>query len=361
MTDLRLGIIGCGNISGQYLATLTGLPGVTPVACADLDPARAAATAAGHGLRALGADALLADPDVDAVVNLTVPSAHADVTREAIAAGKHVWSEKPLSLTREDAAAITAEAAAAGVRVGCAPDTILGAGLQTTARAVADGLIGRPVAATAFFATAGPELWHPDPEFFYAKGAGPLHDIGVYSLTALVAILGPVATVTAVTARGRDQRVIESGPKAGRTVPVEVATHYSLTLGMASGAVATIVTSFDVPGHHLPHLEVHGTDGSLTAPDPNRHDGHPSLRRRGEREWTELPHTGGYLGSRRGIGVHDLATALAQGRPHIASLELGAHVLDVMLTADEAAAAGRTLPVAGGCALPPPVPGLIGG
>lgn len=360
MSALRLGVIGCGNISGQYLGTLSALPDVDLVACADLDPGRAARTAAGRGLRALPVDALIADPGVDAVVNLTVPGAHAAVTRAAIAAGKHVWSEKPLSMTRLDAAAIAGEAAAAGVRVGCAPDTILGAGLQTAVRAVAEGRIGRPVAATAFFVTPGPELWHPDPEFFYARGAGPLHDIGVYSVAALVTLLGPVATVTAVTGRGHAERVIGSGPKAGRTVPVEVDTHYSITLGMASGAIATVVTSFDVPGHHLPHLEVHGTEGSLAAPDPNRHDGHPFLRRRGERDWAELPHTNGYVGFQRGVGVHDMALSLVDGRPHVASLELAAHVLDVMLTADEAAASGRTLPVASTRDVPPPVRNLIG-
>ena len=356
----RVGIIGCGNISGQYLSTFTALPGITVTACADLDPDRAAATAREHGVpRAMGVDALLADPDVDAVVNLTVPVAHATVTREAVAAGKHVWSEKPVALNRSDVDRIREDAAAAGVRVGCAPDTFLGAGLQTSLKAIADGAIGRPVAATAFFAGPGPEGWHPDPEFFYAPGGGPLLDIGVYPLTALVAVFGPIEAVSAQSQRSVPTRTIGSGPKAGREIPVEVATHYSVSIRFAAGGLATLVTSFDVPGHELPHLEVYGVGGTLSLPDPNRFDGHPRLKRRGDAEWTELAYSSGYDGLRRGIGLAELADSIEAGRPHLASLDLAAHVLDAMLAIDESAATGQQVKLGTTCVKPGVVDGLI--
>jgi len=361
-TPFRVGLIGCGNISGQYLSTLARLPGLTVTACADIDPERAAAVAREHGIpRAVGVDALLADPDVDAVLNLTIPAVHATVTREAIAAGKHVWSEKPLALDRADADRIREEAAAAGVRVGCAPDTFLGAGLQTSIGAIVGGAIGRPVAATAFFTTPGPEAWHPDPEFFYAPGGGPLLDIGVYPITALVAIFGAVEAVNAQSQRSVPTRTIGSGAKAGQEIPVEVATHYSVSLRFAGGGLATLVTSFDVPAHELPHLEIYGVDGTMTLPDPNRFDGSPRVRRRGEGEWTTLPHTNGYLGLQRGIGLSDLADSIEAGVPHRASFDLAAHVLDAMLAIDESAASHREVELRTTCDTPPPVAKLVEG
>ncbi|MEV0647274.1 Gfo/Idh/MocA family oxidoreductase [Phytomonospora sp. NPDC050363] len=361
-TPFRVGLIGCGNISGQYLSTLARLPGITVAACADIDPERAAATAREHAIPlATGVDELLADPGIDAVVNLTIPAVHATVTRAAIAAGKHVWSEKPLALDRADVDHIRDEAARAGVRVGCAPDTFLGAGLQTSIQAIVGGAIGRPVAATAFFTTPGPEAWHPDPEFFYAPGGGPLLDIGVYPITALVAIFGAVESVTAQSQRSVPTRTIGSGVKAGQEIPVEVATHYSVSLNFADGGLATLVTSFDVPAHELPHLEVYGVEGTITLPDPNGFGGNPRVRRRGEDEWTTLAHTSGYLGFQRGIGLAELADAIAAGVGHRASLDFAAHVLDTMLAIDESAAAGRESVLRTGCEKPSPVGKLIGG
>ncbi|MFI9341877.1 Gfo/Idh/MocA family protein [Streptomyces sp. NPDC052773] len=352
---LRVGLVGAGNISGQYLDTLARTPNLRMTAVTDLDPARAAQAAAGTGAAVVGSvTELLSRDDVDAVLNLTVPAAHAEVALAAIAAGKHVYGEKPLAATREEAAAVLAAARAAGVRVGCAPDTVLGTGIQTARRAVDDGLIGTPVAATAFMTTAGHESWHPDPEFYYRPGGGPLLDMGPYYLSALVHLLGPVTAVTGAASAPRTEREIGSGPRAGQRFPVEVDTHVTGILRHEGGALSTLVMSFDVHAARLPRIEVYGTQGSLSVPDPNHFDGEVERYAPDRREWEALPVSAGYPGAGRGTGLADLADALATGRPHRASAELAAHVLDVMLTLLDSAHAGGTLPVTG-CPRPAPV------
>ncbi|MCF3964524.1 Gfo/Idh/MocA family protein, partial [Streptomyces fuscigenes] len=240
---------------------------------------------------------------------------------------------------------------AAGLRVGCAPDTVLGTGTGTARAAVDGGLIGTPVAATAFMTTAGHEHWHPDPEFYYRPGGGPLLDMGPYYLSALVHLLGPVARVTGAASRPRAERTIGSGPRAGTTFPVEVATHVTGVLEHANGALSTLVMTFDVHAARLPRIEVHGTEGSLSVPDPNGFDGPVDLFRAGG-AWETLPVSSGHPAGGRGIGLGDLADAVAEGRPHRASAELARHVLDVMLTLLDAAEAGRALPVASTCERP---------
>ncbi|MET8824506.1 Gfo/Idh/MocA family oxidoreductase [Streptomyces sp. NPDC004610] len=359
MTDpLRVGLVGAGKISGAYLDTLARLDRVRLTAVADLDPHRAGAAAARTPgpVAVTGSLAeLLTRDDVDAVLNLTTPGEHAGVTLAALAAGKHVYGEKPLTATREDAGHVLATARAAGLRVGCAPDTVLGTAVQSARAAVDDGLIGTPVAATAFMTGLGPERWHPDPEFYYRPGGGPLLDMGPYYLSALVHLLGPVVRVTGAASRPRAEREIGSGVRAGHRFAVEVATHVTGVLEHANGALTTLIMSFDIPASRLPRIEVHGTGGSLSVPDPNGFNGLVELHRVRD-EWRPLPVRAGYRDSGRGTGLADLADALATGRPHRASAELAAHVLDVMLTLLDAADRRGSLPVGSTCERPTPVP-----
>jgi predicted dehydrogenase len=352
---LRVGIVGIGNISGQYLATLPLLAGVEVTAVADLDFERAAAVAR-DGIRASEPDRLYEADDVDLVLNLTVPRAHADVALRAIEAGKHVYNEKPLALTTAEGRRILDAAAGLGVRVGCAPDTVLGTGTQTARHLLDAGAIGSPVAATAFMVSPGPERWHPSPEFFYRTGGGPLLDMGPYYLTALVTLLGPVRRVAGMAAMPRDRRTVGSGPLAGTDFPVEVPTHVTGTLEHASGAVSTLLMSFDVWAAELPRIEVYGTDGSLSVPDPNGFGGQVRLFHRDSPEWTPRPDAAGYAGAGRGCGIADLADAVAAGTEHRAGGELALHVLDVLESLLRAAESGRTEPVTTDCARPAPVP-----
>ncbi|MGH3876718.1 MAG: Gfo/Idh/MocA family protein [Actinophytocola sp.] len=352
--ELRVGIMGIGNISGQYLATLPALDGVRVTAVADLDASRAAAVA-GDGIRASTPAELYRADDVDLVLNLTVPQAHAGVAIEAIAAGKHVYNEKPLALTTAEGRAILDAAAGAGVRVGCAPDTVLGTGTQTARHHLDAGAVGTPVAATAFMVSPGPERWHPTPEFFYRAGGGPLLDMGPYYLTALVTLLGPVRRVAGMAATPRANRTVGSGPSRGTEFPVEVPTHVTGTLEHASGAVSTLLMSFDVWAAELPRIEVYGTDGSLSVPDPNGFGGAVRLFHRDSPEWTEQPAAAGYVATGRGCGIADLADAITTGTEHRAGGELALHVLDVLESLLRAARTGRTEPVATDCARPSPV------
>jgi predicted dehydrogenase len=352
----RVGIIGCGNISGIYLVNCCKLPGLELAACADLDMGRARAKAAEHGIRAETVDDLLADPEIDLVVSLTVPAAHAEVNQRALRAGKHVYTEKPLATRRADGAAVLALARERGLRVGSAPDTFLGGGLQTCRKLIDDGAIGEPVAAVAFMTGHGPEGWHPDPEFFYKPGAGPMFDMGPYYLTVLVSLLGPIVRVTGSTRISFPERTVGSGPKQGQKIVVETPTHVAGVLDFAGGAVATIITSFDVWAANLPRIEIHGSEGSLSVPDPNTFGGPVRIRTAGDKEWREVALTHGHTENSRGLGVADMAAAIREGRPHRASGELALHVLDVMVAFEEASTSGRHVAITGGPARPEPSP-----
>ncbi|NUP47448.1 MAG: Gfo/Idh/MocA family oxidoreductase [Catenulispora sp.] len=321
-------VIGAGNISTQYLTNLTRFPDLRVVAIADLDQARAAAAATAYGVPFSGSPAdVLGRPDVELVVNLTIPAAHADVALAALAAGKHVYGEKPLALDPAAARSVLAEAATRGLRVGNAPDTFLGAALQSALRVVTAGAIGTPVAGAAWFQSPGPESWHPSPEFLFAHGAGPLFDMGPYYLTALVALLGPVTSVAATGHKARQTRVIGSGPKAGTEFPVEVPSHVTALLEFAAGSGATATFSFDSPMDRQ-SIEITGTEGTLLVPDPNQFNGRLRLRRADSEEPETITTTGTAVG--RGLGVLDMARALRSGAPHRASGELALHVLEVM-------------------------------
>jgi predicted dehydrogenase len=330
MERLGIGIIGCGNISEAYLKAASYFPILDIKGIADIRPEVAEARASQFGLRAMSADEMLADPAIQIVVNLTIPAAHVEVGLRALSAGKHVHSEKPLSLTTAEARPLLQMAKERGLRVGCAPDTFLGGSHQTCRKLVDEGAIGRPVAGSAFFMCPGHERWHPNPAFYYAKGGGPMLDMGPYYITALVNLIGPVARVAGITSRARSEREISSEPLKGTMIPVEVATHVAGTLEFVSGAAISIAMSFDVPRHRHRPIELYGTAGSLSVPDPNRFFGAIELAT-AAKDWTEQPTEHPYAsGNYRIIGVADMAHAIRSGRPHRASGELAFHALEVM-------------------------------
>lgn len=350
-------MIGCGDISGIYLKNARLLEPIQVVAVADLIPARAAAKAAEFAVpRACSVAELLADPQIEIVLNLTVPKAHAEVAMAALAAGKSVYNEKPLAIKRADGQRLLEVARQRGLRLGGAPDTFLGAGLQTARKLVDDGAIGQPVAATACMVCHGHENWHPDPEFHYAAGGGPLLDMGPYYLTALVSLLGPVQRVCGSARISLPQRTITSAPKRGRTIQVETPTHIAGILDFAAGPIATLLTSFDVWHANLPLLEIYGTQGSLSAPDPNAFGGPVRLRRSDQEEWADVPLAFGYADNSRGLGLADMAAAMRTGRPHRASGELAYHVLDVMEAILDSARSGQHVRIQSTCERPAPLP-----
>jgi len=357
MDRVKIGLIGCGNISDRYLQTCDKFEVLEVVACADLDLERARGRAAEFGIpRACTPEELLADPEIRIVVNLTTPGAHHAVAKAALEAGKCVHSEKPLAITREQGRELLALADARGLRVGCAPDTFLGGGLQTCRKLIDDGCIGKPVAATAFMMCHGHESWHPDPEFYYKVGGGPMFDMGPYYLTALVHLLGPIRRVTGAARITFPERLITSQPKCGTKIHVEVPTHVAGIMDFADGAVGTIITSFDVWGANLPQLELHGAEGSLSAPAPGGFGGPVRLLRRGEKEWRQVPLTHGHADQWRGIGVADMACALLSGRRHRANGELAYHVLDVMHAFHDASETQRHIELESVCERPAPLP-----
>jgi len=344
-------VVGCGNISNQYLGNLMSFGDLRVLFCADLDLERAKAQAATYGVPEAGTvTQALARPDVEVVVNLTIPVAHAEVTSAALAAGKNVWTEKPLALDTPTGERLLAEADRAGLLLGCAPDTVLGAGLQTARRLIDSGRIGAPQAALALMQDPGAERWHPDPAFLFQPGAGPVFDIGPYYLSWLATLFGPVSQVAAVGRRSRDTRVIASGPRKGTEFAVEVLTHFSTLLEYERGPVATLVLSFESPLRRHGFVEITGTEATLALPDPNRFDGELRLLRAGETEWEIVPSTGPADG--RGLGVLDLARVLRQGGSLRAPGELGLHVLETMEAIERSAGSGSFEPVRSGFTLP---------
>jgi predicted dehydrogenase len=347
-------MIGCGAISGQYLETASRVEAMAITAVADLRPDRAASVAAKYGSRAMTTAELLADPTVDLVLNLTLPAGHAEVALAAIAAGKPVYGEKPLAATTADARSVLDAAARAGLRVGCAPDTVLGTGIQTARRAVDDGRIGRPIAATATMVTPGHERWHPDPDFYYQPGGGPLLDMGPYYITALVTILGPVVATLGAASRMRSSRTIGSGPRAGEVVPVDTETHVTGMLIHASGAISTLVMSFDAVATRAARIEIHGETGTLVAPDPNVFVGDVEIHELGADGWVTLPPSAGYIDAARGYGIADMAVTPPGMEPR-AGGALAYHVLDIMESLLGSARSGRRVDVSSTCERPMPV------
>ena len=342
-----VGLVGTGMISDQYLTNLTGYPDIRVVVLGDLDTERAAAQAGKYGVPESGAGtAVLTHPDVEIVVNLTIPAVHAEISAAAIAAGKHVWSEKPIAVDRLSARALLDQAAAAGLRVGVAPDTVLGPGVQTARRAITRGDIGVPLSAQTVMQNAGPDTFHPNPEFLFARGAGPVYDMGPYYVTTLVHLFGPVARVAAVGSTGRATRTVRTGGRAGTEFPVEVPTHVAALASFHSGAVSQSVFSFDSPLARTGVVEITGTEGTLVVPDPNGFTGDVRITRAngsGDPDWELVPPVG--VESGRGLGVLDMARAIRTGAPHIATGDLGFHVLDTLVAIDEAVTSGETVHV----------------
>ena len=351
---MKVGLIGCGNISPQYLMNLPAYPGVEVAACSDLVMDKAIDRAAEFGVPVVcTTEELLVNPDIDIAVNLTQPANHASVSLAAIAAGKHVYSEKPFAVEKGDGDEILRAARKAGVTVGCAPDTFLGAGIQTCRKVINDGRIGRPVGAMASFLNQGHEHWHPDPAFYYEVGGGPMFDMGPYYLTALVSLLGPVGRVAGAHGRAFDRRMVTSAPLSGTMIDVEVPTHVTGLLDFENGAIGTIVTSFDVWASEVPWMEIYGTEGTLSVPDPNKFDG-PVRVQRGRGQWEEVPleHPEGG----RGIGVADMADALRDGRRSRVDASMANHVLDIMHAVHESSNAGRHVVLETTCSRPEPIP-----
>ena len=345
MAKARVGVIGCGNISDIYLQNLGSLfDNLEVAAVADLDPDRARSKASTHGVaKACTVEELLADPSIEVVLNLTTPDAHAEVCLAALAAGKHVHTEKPLAITLKDAERVLALARRKGLRVGAAPDTFLGAGIQTCVRLIDEGMIGVPVAATAFMANHGPESWHPNPDFFYAQGGGPVFDMGPYYFTALIALLGPAHRVSGSVRRSFPGRLIGSGPREGEMIPVQIPTHATGTIDFDCGAIATFLMSFDVWGARLPRIEIYGSDGSLSVPDPNTFGGPVLIRTRDNAEWREIPLTLPWADNSRGLGLSEMMRAVSENRPHRASGELGMHALEIMHAIHDASGTGKAV------------------
>jgi predicted dehydrogenase len=349
-----IAVVGCGNISNQYLKNLRQFPDVQVLCCADLDIDRAKAQAAAYDVPAAGTvEQALAHPDVDLVVNLTIPVAHAEVATAAVRAGKHVWNEKPLTLDVAAGRALLDEARRAHVRVGGGPDEGLGAGIQSARRLIDTGGIGAPLSALTLLQGPGPQTWHPDPEFLFAAGAGPLFDLGPYYLSTLATLFGPVRRVAAVGRRASDTRTIGSGPRAGTEFKVATATYTAALAEYEAGQAASLLFSWDSPLSRQGFLEITGTEATLAIPDPNRFDGDLKVRRAGEKDWTVIPSTGAAAG--RGSGVVDMVRAIAGGAPHRASGEMALHVLDMMTAIERSAATSNFEAVATTFDIPAPL------
>lgn len=357
MEKLKVGIIGLGKISGIYLENLTKVFShkVELVGVVDLLSERSAMVAEQYKVKQYAdVEALLGDPAIDLVLNLTTPQSHFALCKQALEAGKHVYVEKPLSLNVEQASALVELAQKKQLRLGCAPDTFLGAGIQTCRKLIDDGWIGRPVAASAFMMNHGHESWHPDPAFYYQVGGGPLFDMGPYYITAMVNLLGPVDSVTGYAQKSFETRTVTSEPKKGEVIDVEVATHIAGALHFESGAVATLVTSFDIWHHSMPRLEIYGTEGSLQVPDPNTFGGPILFCRKGTKEWKEIPLLFDYAENSRGLGVADIAQSIVEGSDHRASGVLARHVVEVMSSLLLSADKKQQVPIKHSCQRPLP-------
>jgi predicted dehydrogenase len=348
----RVGLIGCGNIAPMYARTLAELGWVELAAVADGVPERATAFAEKFSSRAVSVEEMLGDPTIEAVINLTPAHAHTAVSAAILAAGKAAFSEKPLGVDLAEGRSLVDQAATLGLRLGCAPDTFLGTGLQAARAAIDRGVIGEPLAASGFFLGFGPEWWHPNPEIFYVPGAGPLFDMGPYYLTALVHLLGPAASISASAKIGIAERMMHGRGRVGDTTTATVPTHVSSVIDFVSGPTATLVTSFDVKASRYKNIEIYGSEGTLALPDPNFFGGPLMVRSILDEDWRELPLATANIPQQRGIGLADMLSATVAGRPHRASGDLALHVLELMTGALRAAEEGRRVAMTTTCERP---------
>lgn len=359
---IKVGLIGCGNISTAYLNIQKRFPILDFVACADLCLERAQKRAEEFEIpQACSVQEILSSHEIDIILNLTTPAAHTEVNLAALAAGKHVYTEKPLALNLDDSSTVLAEAEERDLRVGCAPDTFLGGAHQTARKLIDDGWIGKPVAATAFMTCRGHESWHPDPEFYYQAGGGPMLDMGPYYLTALVNLLGGIKRICGISKKSFSRRTITSQPKRGVEIDVEVDTHVAGTMEMHSGAIVTVVMSFDIVAANLPRIEVYGSEGTMSVPDPNGFGGEVFVQRMGTDKMS-VPLTHGYAENSRSVGLADMAFAIQANRPHRASGQLANHVLEAMLAFMESSARESFISLQSNVERPAPLPtGLLDG
>jgi predicted dehydrogenase len=367
MEALRAGIVGCGNISDTYLSRARDFAAIEVVACADLDAGLARTQAEKYGVRALAPEELLAEDAIELVINLTPPLAHAEISSNALAAGKHVYSEKPLGVTLAEARALVAQAKGSGRRVGCAPDTFLGGGHQLSRELLDQGVIGRPIAGTARVMTRGMEAWHPNPSFFFKRGGGPVLDVGPYYATALVNLLGPVEAVAAMAGCGFEERVVGSEARRGERIAVEVATHVEGVLRFVSGTLVSFTATWDVHPVERYRLELFGTEGTMRMPDPNFFGGEVLLSHDGlkwdRQDSSQRPYarpnrklrTGAMVADYRIIGVVDMAEAIRESRPQRAPEGLALHVLEVLEGLGRAALEHREVAIESRCERPAPL------
>lgn len=378
MKPVKVGVIGCGDICDVYFKNIAKFENLEAYACADLLLDRAQKKAEAYGCKAMTVDEIISNPEVEVILNLTIPAAHHDIDMAALQAGKHVYSEKPLSITMEDGQEILDLAKKKNLLVGCAPDTFLGARMQTMRKMIDDGWIGKPVAATAFMTCHGHENWHPNPVFHYKIGAGPLFDMGPYYVTALIALLGPAKRLCGITSKSFEKRFITSQPLAGQYIDVEVPTHVSGSIEFQNGSVATLVTSFDIWDSNLPRLEIYGTEGtiSMTDPDPlagpDIFHGVTKFRRKDQADWYDLPYDlprkeeatpwatipscYDYNENSRALGLADMARAIRNGGKFRANGEMASHALEIMLGLYESSEKGAYYTLKSTCDLPEPMP-----
>jgi len=362
MKKVKIGIIGCGNISKAYLTAAQKFDILEVKACADINMETAQAKAEEFKIKAMTVDKLMADKEIEIVVNLTVPKAHAEISMKALSAGKNVHSEKPFAVTYDEGKKILKLARRKGLLVGSAPDTILGGGQQTCRKLIDDGWIGRPVAGTAMMLGGGPEPWHANPFFFYQFGGGPMLDMGPYYITALVNMLGPARRICAITGKGFKERIAGAENVRGQKIPVEIPTHYAGTIEFCNGAIVSVVISFDIfGGHGHSPIEIYGTNGSLKVPDPNSFGGPVTVKVRGG-DWATVGFTHGYTENMRSIGVADMAYAIRTGRDYRCKGELALHVLEIMTGFEKSCDKGGFYELETTCQRPDALPlGLMAG
>ena len=340
---LHIGIVGCGNISSIYFENLCSrFSNVSVYACADLDESKAKNAAEKYGIpHSMTLEEMLKCEAIDTILNITTPAGHYPICKQALLAGKNIYVEKPFSLTYAQGKELMEIARAKHLRVGCAPDTFMGAGIQTCIELIKDGKIGTPVAGSAFMMCHGHESWHPAPAFYYDIGGGPLFDMGPYYITALVRMLGGAESVFAYGSKAYEERTITSQPKYGQVIPVKVNTHNAGLIKFKNGAIITLVTSFDVWKHSMPNIEIYGTHGSIKVPDPNGFSGPVQMWTVETQEYRDIPVITPFDMNARGIGLSEMALAEEEGRPNCASGELGLHVLEIMEALEKSAKSGK--------------------
>ncbi len=357
--NLGVGIIGCGNISTAYLSLAPMFKGYEIIAVADINMDNARAQAAKFDVKAETVEDLLAATDVDLIINLTIPAAHVSVSRSILQAGKHVYSEKPFVLSLAEAQELGDIAKAKGVLIGSAPDTFMGGSHQMARNLIDAGAIGTVTSGAAVVMSSGMEDWHPNPDFFFQKGGGPILDLGPYYICNLVQLLGPVSKVTSFTGMASDTRTIQNGPRDGETVPVETPTTIHSVLSFESGAIITLLASWDVWASNHPIMELYGTEGTMNLPDPNFFGGELTVTERSgdpvAKSWDHpfnIPNFEETQANYRGAGLADMALAIAEGRPHRCNDAFATHVVEVMTAILDAGETGTVMTMTTTCNRP---------